>query len=407
MIVQPLRFVVPLCAAALLAATARGRDNVLVSGDPPLTREMVDRYTDVQEFLFNLRLGADRPTYQKLFAEDWEHPDGDLRKNVQDRLKWWEDVRIKPPYQRFGQRVRQLPTVLEAVSSSRAKSDRWLWNAYQAAYQQPADLRPLAVMDRQPGADPATTAVVGVDPRPQRVFDRPTVFARPQLYSFYVYLINPVRDDLGRQTVLEQSGQWWFLPNGRAHIKLTHYLGPMVPDEEVHDTVIAVWGRYTVEDGFRIRVETDLNEKMKLYLADGRRMLVCAGQAFNSMLDEDRILLQGTWLLVRGQRDGKQLSEDALGQTKSCTFAGNTFTQGTGDNTERGQFKTNWSARPRTIDFTFIDGPRQGQKLLGIYELSGDTFRVCWSLAGKTRPMDFTAWPGSNRLLLVWQRQKK
>jgi uncharacterized protein (TIGR03067 family) len=406
MTVQPWRFLAALCAAALLVPAARGRDKVLVSGDPPLTQEMADRYTELQEFLFNLRLGTDRPTFQKLLAEDWEHPDRDFRKNAQDWLKWWEGIRKKPAYERLGPRARQLPIVLEAVSKSHAKSDQWLWNAYQTVYKQPADLRPLAVMDKQPKPDPAAAAVIAPDDHPERVFDRPTVFTGPQLYARFVYLLSPTPDTFGRQTVLEQSGQWWFLPTGRTHLKMTHYQGPL-PKQPNQEIVSGGWGRYTVEDGFRIRVEFDTKEKAKLYLADGRRSLLWGGQTYNNMLDEDRARLQGTWLLVQGDRDGEKLSDEALGQTRSCTFRGNTFTQGTGDNAERGRCKSNGNARPKTIDFTFTDGPRKGQNLLGIYELSHDTFKVCWSLAGKTRPANFTTRPGSNRLLLVWQRQKK
>jgi uncharacterized protein (TIGR03067 family) len=261
-------------------------------------------------------------------------------------------------------------------------------------------------MEKQPNPYPLPQPILGVDPQPKRVFDKPTVFTGPQLYSYYVYLLNEGKDFLGRQTVLEQSDDWWLLPNSRARIRMSQYQGPL-PKEANKETVSVAWGRYTIEDGFRVQFESDLKEKLTLYLVSGRRTLVWQGSAYSSMFDEDHALLQGTWVAVGGEQDGDKLSEEALQQMKGCTFAGKTFALGSGDDSDRGTFATDWSARPKTINVAFTEGPRKGQKQLGIYELNGDTLKVCWPLDGKTRPTNFTTKPGSNRTLVIWQRQEK
>src|SRR5262249_26261721 len=62
---------------------------------------------------------------------------------------------------------------------------------------------------------------------------------------------------------------------------------------------------------------------------------------------------------------------------------------------------------PRTIDVTFTEGERKGQTAVGVYEIEGDTFRVCVARPGDERPAEFSARVGSGRTLVVYQREKK
>jgi uncharacterized protein (TIGR03067 family) len=64
------------------------------------------------------------------------------------------------------------------------------------------------------------------------------------------------------------------------------------------------------------------------------------------------------------------------------------------------------SAHPKTIDVTFTEGPEKGKSSYGIYELEGDTYRVCIGLTGKPRPTDFASTPGSGHVLEVLKREK-
>jgi hypothetical protein len=48
----------------------------------------------------------------------------------------------------------------------------------------------------------------------------------------------------------------------------------------------------------------------------------------------------------------------------------------------------------------------QGEVMLGIYEIKGDRYKVCFSPAGKGRPAQFGSRPGSGYILQVWQRKK-
>ena len=65
------------------------------------------------------------------------------------------------------------------------------------------------------------------------------------------------------------------------------------------------------------------------------------------------------------------------------------------------------TATPKTIDITITDGPGKDNTLKGIYELDGDTQKICWAHAREEpdRPA-FEAKPESGRILQVLEKVK-
>ena len=57
------------------------------------------------------------------------------------------------------------------------------------------------------------------------------------------------------------------------------------------------------------------------------------------------------------------------------------------------------------MDVIGTDGPNKGKTFLAIYELEGDMLRICYDLAGKTRPTAFATEQGT-KLFLVRYRRK-
>jgi hypothetical protein len=51
--------------------------------------------------------------------------------------------------------------------------------------------------------------------------------------------------------------------------------------------------------------------------------------------------------------------------------------------------------------------PFKNQTILGIYEVSGDQFKVCFAKASNERPKEFTTKTGTEFILHVWKREKK
>jgi hypothetical protein len=48
----------------------------------------------------------------------------------------------------------------------------------------------------------------------------------------------------------------------------------------------------------------------------------------------------------------------------------------------------------------------KGKIILAIYELKGDTLRVCYDLSGKARPSEFKAKPDTPLFLVNYKREK-
>jgi uncharacterized protein (TIGR03067 family) len=63
------------------------------------------------------------------------------------------------------------------------------------------------------------------------------------------------------------------------------------------------------------------------------------------------------------------------------------------------EYTTDPMQSPKTIDLN-----AKGQTQLGIYEVAGDIFRICFSSPGKPRPTDFSTRPGDGRTSAEWKR---
>ncbi|MBA4064658.1 MAG: hypothetical protein C0501_13280 [Isosphaera sp.] len=65
------------------------------------------------------------------------------------------------------------------------------------------------------------------------------------------------------------------------------------------------------------------------------------------------------------------------------------------------------STSPKTITFTFADGPMKGERRHGVYEVAGNQLKLCYGPADKPRPTEFKAPAKSGYFLETWARQVK
>jgi uncharacterized protein (TIGR03067 family) len=112
-------------------------------------------------------------------------------------------------------------------------------------------------------------------------------------------------------------------------------------------------------------------------------------------------LLQGTWQVVSAHYDGKP--KEASKQT-AFVFAGNRLTIKESDRSEEAVIKVNPDPKPSTIDFLSSEGKEETAR--GIYQLDGDTLKLCWSLPGKDRPTAFESRPDNGQTLVILKRAK-
>lgn len=114
--------------------------------------------------------------------------------------------------------------------------------------------------------------------------------------------------------------------------------------------------------------------------------------------------LQGTWKLVSATRDGKDMPEETVKTFKSAINRDKLTIARDGKTVEEGKLNLDPTKTPKVIDIVFGDGSKTA---LGIYELDGDTFKVCYSKPAGDRPKEFSAKEGSGQTLSIWRREKK
>lgn len=131
--------------------------------------------------------------------------------------------------------------------------------------------------------------------------------------------------------------------------------------------------------------------------------------SMEELIKKDYERLTGTFQLVSGVIDGKEVPEDVRRQTKLVTTM-DKFTVSAGGEagtSGAGTFKIDPTKSPKTANSLQTEGPDKGKTLLGIYEIIDDNHkRACWAPVGKPRPTAFTSEPGTGHILQVWERVK-
>jgi uncharacterized protein (TIGR03067 family) len=132
-------------------------------------------------------------------------------------------------------------------------------------------------------------------------------------------------------------------------------------------------------------------------------LLIAPGDPTRSDLDR----LQGTWVLVAMQREGEEVpAEDLKGST--AVYEGNHIILRDGDRVRRrGLVTLDPSRKPKAINTWDQDGPYEDQTVPGIYELDGDTLRLCFSRPGSERPKEFNTRTRPGVLFCVYKRKPR
>jgi uncharacterized protein (TIGR03067 family) len=124
-------------------------------------------------------------------------------------------------------------------------------------------------------------------------------------------------------------------------------------------------------------------------------------------LEKEVRKFQGTWTFESSETGGKELPAGEL-KGLVLTFEGDKHTVKKGDEViQVGTQKLDPSKSPKTIDVTMAEGPNKGTVMLGIYEIDGDTLKVCFDPQGKKRPTEFKSSPDSENFVNVHKRVKK
>ena len=116
--------------------------------------------------------------------------------------------------------------------------------------------------------------------------------------------------------------------------------------------------------------------------------------------------LQGSWQCVSWISNGLEGGRNP--EVIRSSYDGNRLTLWNEDEEYRHSLVTLDPGRtPKAMNVWDLDGPGADRTNQGIYELNGDTLKLCLVLGSdEPRPKEFTSEPGSNHLLLTYKRRK-
>jgi uncharacterized protein (TIGR03067 family) len=120
---------------------------------------------------------------------------------------------------------------------------------------------------------------------------------------------------------------------------------------------------------------------------------------------DDAKAIQGTWKAAKAELAGHVLS-DGLTREITLTLTGGAYTVTFRDSADKGTYKLDLNTNPRTITIAGTEGPNKDKTFHAIYELDGDTLRICYDLSGEQTPREFKTETGTKLYLVTYERQK-
>ncbi len=119
---------------------------------------------------------------------------------------------------------------------------------------------------------------------------------------------------------------------------------------------------------------------------------------------DDAKSIEGLWLPVKGELGGKAMSGAVLKTITLKMKAGQYDVMA--ESLDQGTYKIDSAAEPKAITVTGLKGPNAGKTFPAIYELKGDTLRICYDLSGAKRPTEFKSSAGTMLYLVTYNRGK-
>ena len=120
---------------------------------------------------------------------------------------------------------------------------------------------------------------------------------------------------------------------------------------------------------------------------------------------DDAETVQGTWLPVRAELAGQPMPDIVL-KSISLKLAEGKYEVFVGGEADRGTYTLDFAAKPKGMTIIGTAGPNNGKTFPAIYELNGDTLRVCYDLSGAKRPGEFKSIAGTQLYLVTYNRKK-
>jgi uncharacterized protein (TIGR03067 family) len=119
---------------------------------------------------------------------------------------------------------------------------------------------------------------------------------------------------------------------------------------------------------------------------------------------KDKAALQGRWQIVGAAEEGKAETTKNLKKVELVIKGDQLTLDKDGDKLET-SFTIDAAKKPRAIDLKLGNGPAKGQVLEALYELDGDTLRLCWDEYTLKRPAEIKS-KKEGAMVLTFKRDK-
>jgi len=147
-----------------------------------------------------------------------------------------------------------------------------------------------------------------------------------------------------------------------------------------------------------LALQLHAGQPMKIQFKDIR--IKSLSGASSGASDLDRV--QGDWRVAELVANGQKIPADSLTSAK-LNIKGDKYSLEGDSGSSQGTLKLGESTTPKTMEVTTDDGTQ----LPAIYELSGETLKVCYAMNGATRPKEFKSAEGSDYIFTLYKRKAK
>jgi uncharacterized protein (TIGR03067 family) len=115
--------------------------------------------------------------------------------------------------------------------------------------------------------------------------------------------------------------------------------------------------------------------------------------------------LNGTWNIEKAVFQGGNSTE--LFKTAVLKMEDGNYTVTFDGKEDKGTLKIDAAKKPKQMTVSGKEGANKDKTYETIYELDGDTLKICYALEGKEPPKEFESKAGTNTLFIVYKRAKK
>jgi len=134
--------------------------------------------------------------------------------------------------------------------------------------------------------------------------------------------------------------------------------------------------------------------------------IAVSSSTFAADSSDDAKAIQGNWKPIKAELAGQPMPEAVL-KSISLKLDNGRYEVFVGEQPDRGTYTLDSATAPKGMSVSGTEGPNNGKTFPAIYELHGDTLRICYDLSGARRPTEFKSVAGTKLYLVTYTRNKE